>query len=211
MTEPDPPQKPFVVETTIDAPQETVFHALTDLAVIHEWFGWDHPEIEGEIRFIFVDHARATPPDTVVFENDQVLTLTPDGPRTVVRIVMAGGLVDASWDEVYDGMEEGWRSFFEQLRFLLERHPGTGRRTLYLTGTGTPSDVVAALDTGERWHSSRWQRISVDGSGHLVALGWNDKDELGVTVSTYGLDDAGFAAVSDRWAARWAELVTPTP
>jgi hypothetical protein len=211
MTEPETPQKPYVVETTIDAPQETVWRALTDLSVIHEWFGWDYDGLEGEIRFIFVDHARPVSPDTIVFENDQVLTLIPDGPRTVVRIVMAGGLADASWDDVYDGVEEGWRSFFEQLRFLLERRPGTGRRTLYLTGTGTPSDVVDALDTGERWHSSRWQRISVDGDGHLVALGWNDNDELGVTVSTYGLDDAAFAAVSDRWNARWAALVTPTP
>jgi hypothetical protein len=209
MTEPETPQKPYVVETTINAPQETVWRALTDLSVIHEWFGWDYDGLEGEIRFIFVDHARPAPPDTIVFENDQVLTLIPDGPRTVVRIVMAGGLADASWDDVYDGVEEGWRSFFEQLRFLLERRPGTGRRTLYLTGTGTPSDVVDALDTGERWHSSRWQRISVDGDGHLVALGWNDNDELGVTVSTYGLDDAAFAAVRDRWNARWAALVKP--
>ena len=54
---------------------------------------------------------------------------------------------------------------------------------------------------GEPWHASRWQRITVDPDGHLVAVGWNDAGETGVTVSTYGLDDAAFAAVRDRWQA----------
>jgi uncharacterized protein YndB with AHSA1/START domain len=31
--------KPFRVETSIDAPLETVWRALTDTAVIREWFG----------------------------------------------------------------------------------------------------------------------------------------------------------------------------
>jgi hypothetical protein len=201
--------KPYVVETTINAPHETVWRALTDPSVIREWFGWDHDGIDGEIRYIFVDHAEPRPPDTILFEGDQVLTLIPDGPRTTVRIVMAGGLANASWDDVYDATEEGWRAFFEQLRFLLERSPGAGRRTLFLTGTGDPRGVRDAISAGETWLDGRWQRITLDQHGHLLAFGWNDKDELGLTVSTYGLDDAAFAAVRDRWHARWAGLVTP--
>jgi uncharacterized protein YndB with AHSA1/START domain len=190
-------QKPYVVETTIHAPLETVWRALTDLDLIREWFGWDHDDLDGEIRFIFVDHAQLAPPDRIVFANDQELRLEPRGDRTVVRITMAGGLGGADWDDVYDGMEEGWRSFFEQLRFLLERRPAGRRRTVYRTGKGEPPAVE-----GEPWHSSRWQRITVDEHGHLVAVGWNDAGEVGVTVSTYGLDDAAFAAVRDRWTAR---------
>jgi uncharacterized protein YndB with AHSA1/START domain len=189
-------QKPFTVETTIDAPIETVWRAFTDLAVVREWFGWDYEGIEGEIRFIFVDHARLEPPDRIVIENDQEIRLVPDGHRTVVRVTMAGGLAGAEWDDIYDGMEEGWRAFFEQLRFLLERRPSGARRTVYLTGKGEPPVV-----DGEPWHASRWQRITVDPEGHLVAVGWNDVGETGVTVSTYGLDDAAFTAVQERWAA----------
>jgi uncharacterized protein YndB with AHSA1/START domain len=189
-------QKPFTVETTIDAPLETVWRAFTDLAVVREWFGWDYDGIEGEIRYIFVDHARLEPPDRIVIENGQDLRLIPDGHRTVVRITMAGDLDGTTWDDVYDGMEEGWRAFFEQLRFLLERRPTGTRRTVYLTGKGEPPTV-----DGEPWHASRWQRITVDPDGHLVAVGWNDAGETGVTVSTYGLDDAAFAAVRERWEA----------
>jgi uncharacterized protein YndB with AHSA1/START domain len=206
----EPTSKPFVVETTIDAPQETVFRALTDPAVIREWFGWDYDGLEGEIRFIFVDKATPEPPDRLVFSPKHAITLIPDGPRTTVRVTMAGDLSDASWADVYDGVEEGWRSFFAQLRFLLERTPDGTRRTVYLTGTGRPSDVVAALGAGEPWLADRWQRIVVDDAGHLVAIGWNDKDEMGITVSTYGLDDAAFAALRDRWTERWATVVTPT-
>jgi uncharacterized protein YndB with AHSA1/START domain len=202
--------KPYIVETSIDAPLETVFRALTDPAVIREWFGWDYDGLEGEIRYIFVDHAQPQPPDRIVFAPDHEIALIPDGPRTTVRVTVAGGLADASWDDVYDGVEEGWRTFFAQLEFLLERQPGPGRRTVYLTGTGAPSDVVTAFGAGEPWLAGRWQRIVVDEAGHLVALGWNDKDELGLTVSTYGLDDAAYAAVRDRWTARWASLLTPT-
>jgi uncharacterized protein YndB with AHSA1/START domain len=190
-------QKPFRVETTIDAPLETVWRAFTDLAVVREWFGWDYDGIEGEIRFIFVDHARLEPPDRIVIENDQEIRLVPDGHRTVVRVTMAGGLAGTEWDAIYDGMEEGWRAFFEQLRFLLERQPSGARRTVYLAGKGDPPAV-----DGEQWHASRWQRITVDEHGHLVAVGWNDVGEVGVTVSTYGLDDAAFAKVQERWTAR---------
>lgn len=206
-TEPvEPTEKPFVVETTIDAPQETVFRALTDPAIIREWFGWDYDGLDGEIRFIFVDKATPEPPDKLAFSPRHGITLIPDGPRTTVRVTMAGDLSDTTWADVYDGVEEGWRSFFTQLKFLLETTPNGARRTVYLTGAGSPDAAVDALGAGEPWLESRWQRIVLDDAGHLVALGWNDKDELGVTVSTYGLDDAAFDAVRAEWERRWAAV-----
>src|SRR5687767_10536076 len=131
--------KPFRVETTIDAPREAVWRALTTPGVIREWFGWDYEGLEGEIRFIFVDHAEPQPPDRIVLAMGQELQLEADGPRTVVRAVLPGSLEEAGWEDIFDGIEEGWRTFFEQLRFMVARH-GTRRRTVFLTGTARPAE-----------------------------------------------------------------------
>jgi hypothetical protein len=108
-------------------------------------------------------------------------------------------------------MAEGWRSFFAQLRFLLETHPRGRRRTLYLTGDATGAEL-AALTAGRLWHDGRYQRGLVDPNGHLVVLAAqrplvdSEAGRVSVTVTTYGLDDAAFSAIRDGWVARWATV-----
>ena len=51
-------QKPFRVEVVVDAPREAVWRALTEPERLARWFGWDYDGLEGEIKYIFVDHAR---------------------------------------------------------------------------------------------------------------------------------------------------------
>ncbi len=211
--------KPFHVETTIDAPREAVWRAMTTPAVIREWFGWDYDGLEGEIQFIFVDHSERRPPDRIV-GRFQELQLEADGPRTVVRAVSAvravlpGSLDEAGWEDIFDGIEEGWRTFFEQMRFMFARN-GSGRRTVYLSGTATPAeaiDLAHSLGGQEVWHRSRCQLMLTTPEEHLVgvlAQSSLDSDAAGpisVQVTTYGLDDGAYAAVRDRWAARWTAL-----
>jgi hypothetical protein len=45
----------------------------------------------------------------------------------VTRAAPAG-----SWDGVYDEVNEGWLTFFQQLRFYLERNAGRERRTVQI-------------------------------------------------------------------------------
>jgi uncharacterized protein YndB with AHSA1/START domain len=194
-------QKPFRVEVTIAASQDVVWRALTEPQEIREWFGWDYDQIEPEIRFIFVEHATPEPPDRIVFGNGSHIEVVADGTRTIVRAIFPGPLDSAEWEDVYDGIEEGWRQFFEQLRYLLEAAPKGKRRTVYLSGrTQTPT-----LD-GATWHESRYQRMVVDETGHLVGTHEDGAGKVAVTVSTYGLDDASFAAVREEWAQRWAAV-----
>jgi hypothetical protein len=205
--------KPFRVETTLDAPADRVWAALTEPEQVRQWFGWDYPGLDAEIREIFVDDG-VTAGHRMTFTDDSYLELVPDGARTVIRAVLPGSLDDAGWEDLYDGVEEGWRAFFEQLRFLLEERPTGRRRTIYLTGEATNERALGLLGSGDRpWHASRHLRAAVDPDGRLLEVGSTRPladgatGEVSLTISTYGLDDAAFQKVRDEWAARWAAVV----
>jgi hypothetical protein len=206
--------KPFEVETVVDAPRDVVWRSFTSPELIHQWFGWDYDGLEGEIRYIFVERSKPEPPDRIVGENGHTIELLADGERTIVRVTMPGDLSDAKWDDIYGGEEEGWRTFFEQLRFYLERRSGSGpRRTIYLAGTGSGQAAAHALLTGEVWCESRYQRMTVDADGLLLGVAaqqpMDAKGPVSLTVTTYGLDDAAFAEQEKRWTARWSEVSEP--
>jgi len=203
--------KPFRIDTTVDAPLETIWRHLTEPALIRDWFGWDHDGLDSEIRYIFVDHAEPSPPDLIDIGGGQEIRLVPAGGATTVRVTLAGDPTEARWVGVYDAVEEGWRTFFQQLRFKLAREVSV-RRTVFLTGSAAPASLAGALRAGEVWHESRHQQITVDGEGHLVALvsqaalASDAPAEATLTVSTFGLDDAAFATVEDAWTTRWKAL-----
>ncbi|MEV0713316.1 activator of HSP90 ATPase [Asanoa sp. NPDC050611] len=199
--------EPFRVETTVDAPTATVRPHFVEPELIRQWFGWDYPGLDDEIKMIFVDGAEAAAPDRIDLGADQTITFTEAGPdRTLVRIESPGIPADQ-----LDMIAEGWRQFLEQLRFVLDRGV-SGRRTVYLDGRGAPATLAAGLGDGSAWHRSRFQRITVDDAGHLVALvtqapvDSTEPADAMATVSTFGLDDTAFAAVADEWARRWKSL-----
>jgi uncharacterized protein YndB with AHSA1/START domain len=215
---PAPEMKPFIMEVTIDAPQDAVWRAVSDPAEIRRWFGWEYPGLEEEIKMIFVDGTTQLPPQRLEFTGMGALDIVPDGSRSVVRLVWAGGLADAKWDDIYDGMEEGWRTFFHQLKYYLERRAGQDRRTLYLTGTAPAPAIVTALDAaapGAGWQESRHQRAVVPSAEgvDLVSvlsprpLHAGEPAKVAVTVTTYGMDEAAFEAVRTEWESRWSTLV----
>ncbi|SDY55892.1 hypothetical protein SAMN05421684_0354 [Asanoa ishikariensis] len=197
------------METTVDAPAATVRRHFSEPALIRQWFGWDYPSLDDEIKMIFLDDVRTVAPDQIGLGEDHTITFTGVGPaRTVVRIETPGTPTDD-----LDMIEEGWRQFLEQLRFLLERDLA-GRRTVYLDGRAAPATLAAALDAGSAWHTGRFQRITVDPDGHLVALvtqapvDSTEPADAMVTISTFGLDDAAFAEVEAAWTARWKAVLS---
>src|SRR5262249_15312000 len=119
------------------------------------------------------------------------IELIEDGPRTIVRAVKPG---DATgWEDVYGDIEEGWITFFNQLRHRLERHPGGTRRTI-LVRTGADLPPLP----GGRFYEPRHQR-GADLDGELAIVFAKPGGETTLLVTTYDLDDAGFAAAEDRW------------
>jgi hypothetical protein len=211
MTEP----KPFRVEVAVAADRETVWSALTEPGLIRQWFGWEDDGLDEEIRHIFVAHAEPYPPDRIALEAGQELQVEADGERTLVRAVMPGAL-DGEQADGYDSLEEGWRTFFAQLRYLLERRPAGERRTVRLVAVATGKQLLAVLDQAgptQRWHDSRYQRIVVDAEGRLLAaaaetpLDAEPAGPVSLVVSAYGLDDAGLAELRAEWTRRWADAI----
>ena len=149
------------------------------------------------------------PPDRIELVQDGYVELISLGDRTLIRAVKPGDLDAAEWQDVYGDIEEGWITFFNQLRHRLARDPEGARRMVVKTGSAVPSAVRLP---GEPWHESRYQR-GVDVDGTLVIVGAKaplDSDEPADTmllVTTYGLDDDAFAAVEHRWTSWWDELV----
>ncbi|MCT2586950.1 SRPBCC family protein [Actinophytocola gossypii] len=221
------------IEVTVAAPVDTVWRALRDKDTIRHWHGWDYDGLDDEIDLIYFTEVDEDPAArTLSVQAGDVIRLEPDGDGTRVTLTRAPRGVNPDWDAYYGEITEGWITFLHQLRFAVERGPGAARRTVFLTGAnpsgrslaqdlGLPLSGPVATDllgehvTGEHWYRSANQLgIAVDawGGGLLVlsSHGPVDGKPNGVAMallSTYGLDDARFAELRDRWTAWWDEHV----
>jgi uncharacterized protein YndB with AHSA1/START domain len=157
-------------EVVIAAPADTVWHAMRDRDEIRRWFGWDYEGFDAEIEFIFFgDAAVDDAARTLDFGPMGRLALDDRGSETAVTFVRAAPDGQDSWDGIYDDVNEGWLSFVQQLRFMLERHAGQDRETVHVPLTGEP------------WFESEHQVGVIDDDGRLVI-----RTRERVIVSRYG-------------------------
>jgi hypothetical protein len=190
--------KPFRVEVVVDAPRDAVWRALTEPEQIRHWFGWEYDGLEEEINVIFVEHATLVPPSLIELSDDGVIELEDLGERTLIRAIKPGDLDAAEWQDVYGDIEEGWITFFHQLRHRLARHPDSERRMIVLDGTTALPELP-----GEPWHESRYQR-GAESDGALVIVFAKPDGAAMLLVTTYDLDDTAFAAAERHWTDWWA-------
>jgi uncharacterized protein YndB with AHSA1/START domain len=193
-------EKPFRVEVIVDAPRDAVWRAMTEPQQIRHWFGWDSDSLDDEIRVIFVEHATLVPPNRIELSGDGAIELEDLGDRTLIRAIKPGDLDAAEWQDVYGDIEEGWITFFHQLRHRLARHPHSTRRMIVLRGA---VDLPAL--PGEPWHESRYQH-GADCDGELAIVFGKPGGETMLLVTTYDLDDAAYSAAEARWSNWWASL-----
>lgn len=199
--------KAYDVEVSLAVGRDRVWDAVTQPEVLHEWFGWDYDGLDAEIRQIFVDQAALLAPERMGWADGSYLEVTGDDDGCRVRAVREG-VTDPGR---FDAIEEGWRAFLLQLRFLLERRPAGRRRTVYLTGETTGRQALGLAD-------GTWERLgprvawTTDDDGDLVVvaghrpLGDPAAARIEITVSTYGLTDAVFGDRLEQWTKRWAPL-----
>ncbi|KQW83767.1 SRPBCC family protein [Brevundimonas sp. Root1279] len=234
----DKPMKDRVlVEVTVPAPADLVWEALRDPPKIKQWFGWETDSLDDEIDYIFVANAVADEANRVVSfpgVNDRYEIEAVGDGACMVRVVRSAP-ADTDWDNVFDGMIEGWISFTWQLAFAFARHPGQARRTLFFSGPphadqlgrsllgldaapakGEPWSMPLGPDadaSGQVWFTARHQiGVTVDGwgDGLLVVLDSpvNNKRPRGstmITLTTYGQSDAELAELKARWQSWWDE------
>jgi uncharacterized protein YndB with AHSA1/START domain len=201
--------KPYDLETSVAVGRDEVWETVTQPPVIRQWFGWDYDGLDAEIQQIFVDEATLLAPERMGWADGSFLEVTGDDNRSTVRAVR--GEPPAEAVDRWDPIEQGWKVFLVQLRYLLEQAPKGLRRTLYLTGTSTGRQALG-LAAGD------WTRVGtrvawvVDADGHLVVVSGRqpldspDAAHIEIIVSTFGSDDATFDAYRDAWSKRWAPL-----
>jgi uncharacterized protein YndB with AHSA1/START domain len=201
--------KPYDVEISLPAGRDEVWASVTQPELLRQWFGWDYNGLDAEIKQIFVDEATLWAPERMGWADGSFLEVTGDDESARVQVNREG--TAPAGPEWYDAIEEGWRAFLTQLRFLVEQRPTGRRRTVYLTGLTTGREALALAD-GE------WERFgprvawTVDADGHLLVVATRvplddpERSRTEVTVSSFGLDDAAFDALRKEWTRRWAPV-----
>jgi hypothetical protein len=180
-----------LLEVAVAAPVATVWSALRDPAIIRNWFGWDYEGLAGEIDYIFRDHSTADEAahrltgEPWQGSADSIVLSERDG-KTIVTI-FRNGPVPRDYDEVV----EGWISFIEQLRFLLERSPGQQRRTIRLSGIATEKHRLPSNAMGiDGLHDARpGSHFAAELPGHERISGevwFSSRYQVGLVVAEWG-------------------------
>lgn len=196
-----------LVEATIEAPVEAVWRALREREQLRNWFGWDAETLADEIDFIFFDNAQADEAAHVLQFGEwegvsDAFELSDDDGETTVAVVRHGPPVN--WAGAYQDVPEGWVTFVQQLRLLLDRHPGAQRRTLYLSGAAKagvaePSEALGLADLIKRPDGAEYSASLPTGEA-ISGLVWHRTHfQLGLNVTEWG---DGLLVVTDTGVAK---------
>jgi uncharacterized protein YndB with AHSA1/START domain len=210
----------FVMEVTIAAPVDAVWRALREPEQIRRWHGWHFDGLDKEIEVIYRDNVVESAEERwLEIQGNDRFQLTDLGGTTGLKLTRAPKGANPDWEAYYDDINEGWTTFIHQLKFALERHPSTDRRTIFSTGTATadvfdlagltgvadlpPGTPYAANGlTGEVWYRSPNQigvTVAEWGDGLLIA-GRGSGGNATLVLTTYDLDGAAFADLESHWS-----------
>jgi uncharacterized protein YndB with AHSA1/START domain len=206
-----PREEVLRIEVTIGAPVDTVWRALRDPDQVRRWHGWHADELDEEIKLIYETGAHETDrPYVLIVEPDDLFELEEVEGGTLMRIIRSKPDPNSEWAAYYDDVTEGWISFLNQLRFMLERHPDEERRTVFFSAessTSTPDALIAGSPaaTRQQWFTADNQRgVVVDDLGPgLLIVGTTSKGGAMAILTTYGQDEADFERTREEWAAWW--------
>jgi hypothetical protein len=184
-----------LVELLIAAPIDTVWQAVRDPKEIARWFGWEYERLLPDIDMMFIDGAEVSEADhtfRVPGMMDRFALEACGDQCTIVRIIRSAPVTDKSWMGVYDDSIDGWFGFAQQLRFLLARHPGAARQTLYLNGraataaTPVPPDALGLTPLAIVQVGQRYSVTTPFGEPLTGEFWFRTANQIGLTADAYG-------------------------
>lgn len=211
---------------TVAAPINQVWTALRDKERLLQWHGWDTPTIGEEIDTIYFTNTKeegARDPNsrTLIVNGGDTFKLETRDHDTLLTFIRAPKDDDPQWAAYYDEITEGWISFSQQLRFMLERQPEGKRRTILNTQPVSLGSFLKTLGlhdkqegesfstkladediSGSIWFTSPNQMgYTIDAWGPgLAIVQAHAKNEVMLIISTYNLDKEVFRKLEERWS-----------
>jgi hypothetical protein len=182
-----------LVEILVAAPIDVVWKALREPAEVIRWFGWQYPNLLTDTEGMWADTKEDAAKRTLYSDGQpDRFTVEAVGNQTIVRVIRSAPAEDAGWSGIYDDVFEGWTTFFQQLKFALERHRGQDRATLFLNGrakdaaTSHPIDAMGlaplwVVPAGERYRVQAKTGDTLEGT-----IYFRSPYQLGLTVDGVG-------------------------
>ncbi|GAA1337504.1 SRPBCC domain-containing protein [Arthrobacter roseus] len=179
----------LTVHVNADAQQAWIM--LREPAKLLQWHGWDSDSLKDEVDTIYFTNA---------VEDADHRSLTVDGGDTFQLHPEQGG-ISISVERANDDptVTEGWVTFLQQLRFALERHPNSTRRTLYFSGASKDGrSIISTLGLddvrapGEDYSASLPTGIDITGK-----VWFRSANQLGLTVHAYAERGDGLLILGD--------------
>lgn len=172
----------------IKASVDSVWGAIRDKEKLLQWHGWDTPTLNNEIENIyFTDVKEEIKADkrALVVNGGDTFEVEPAKDATRLTLLRAGLSGDPEWDAYYDNITEGWISFTEQLRFMLEHPFRAPRKTTFNTLTLNRDKVVADLGLTEEKEGAKFSGLFQDEeiSG---AVWFCTSNQLGIVIDAWG-------------------------
>ncbi|QSQ26013.1 SRPBCC domain-containing protein [Pyxidicoccus parkwayensis] len=152
-----------VKQVRIKASHDAVWRAITEADQIVRWFALDAkvkpgvggyvwlswPGMAGEERIDVWEpgkHFQTRGPDRPRIATDWYVE--GEGGETTLRLVHSGFGEGADWDAEYDAFDRGWTVFLQNLKHMLERHPGASGQQL-----------MVPVPVGNLSMEQAWQRL----------------------------------------------------
>ena len=178
------PQLSLIIKTSIDA----VWSALRDKEKLLRWHGWDTPGLAAEIESIYFTNVKEEITEnkhTLVVNGGDTFIAEAAGDDTRLTLIRAGLSGDPEWDGYYDNITEGWVSFIEQLRFMLERAPKSQRKAEFTSRVLQRDEIVARLNLAEDKEGAKFTG-SFEGNEMSGEVWFSTPNQLGLLVDGWG-------------------------
>ena len=185
----------------INADAEQVWLMLREPAKLAQWHGWDMDGLDAEIQEVYhanvsesADHLRLN------LEMGDFFTLQPRPDGTLLTLTR--GVATGEWAKYNEDITSGWTMFIQQLKFALERHPKTARRTIYVDGTSSAHTNLwdaLGIDTGWLPDPGEPYELTLNTGASLSGKVWyRSESQVGLTVANYAQHGDGLLILAQQ-------------